>query len=148
MFIHTAMLDAYGGGLGVRDQGLIESALHRPLASYAGSSVYRTPFGRAATLWWGLIKNHGFVDGNKRTSTMAALLWLDREGYELKVSDRDIVEVATAIANDQHTVETLGAWLQGRAQPARAHPEPEGGRGAATPRPPSEYEMPRERDRS
>lgn len=111
MLINVAMVDAYGGGIGVRDQAFIESALHRPLATYDGKEPYPTPFSRAATLWWGLIKNRGFVDANNRTATAAALRWLEREGYELNATDAELIEVATRIANDGATVESLARWV-------------------------------------
>ncbi|MBO0690824.1 MAG: type II toxin-antitoxin system death-on-curing family toxin [Candidatus Dormibacteraeota bacterium] len=125
LLIHTAMVDSYGGGVGVRDHGLIESALHRPVTSFGGQMMFPTPFLRAATLWWGLIKNHGFVDANKRTSSVAALRWLDREGYALQVSDDDLVRTALAVANGEHSVESLAGWIAGRAESlARTPPSP------------------------
>lgn len=118
MFIHTVMRDRYGGGIGVRDQGLIESAIARPLAGFQGDALYRTPFLRAAVLWVGLIRNHGFVDANKRTSTMAMQLWLDREGFELDAPGSELVETAVAIANKKVDVEEVAAWLETHSQPA------------------------------
>ncbi len=117
MAIHVAMVQKYGStGLGVRDQALIESALHRPLATFDGELLHRTPFARTAALWLGLLKNHGFVDGNKRTSSLAAMIWLRREGYELRASDQEVAEAAVAIANDRHTIESLATWIEIRAE--------------------------------
>lgn len=118
MFMHTVMRDRYGGGIGVRDQGLIESALARPLAGFQGEAVYRTPFLRAAVLWVGLIRNHGFVDANKRTSTMAMQLWLEREGFELNAPGSELVDTAVAIANKKVEMEEVAAWLEAHSAPA------------------------------
>jgi death-on-curing protein len=117
LFIHTVMMDRYGGGIGVRDHGLIESALNRPLSGFGGQRQYRTPFERAAVLWLGLIKNHGFVDGNKRTATMAMQRWLDREGFVLEVVDESLVTQAVAIANDRVSLDELAVWLESHSRP-------------------------------
>ena len=117
MFIHTVMIDRYGGHIGVRDHGLIESALARPLASFEGRDLYPGPFLRAAVLWLGLIKNHGFVDANKRTSTMATQRWLHREGFDLLVETADLVEMAVRIANSGIEIEELTRWLEDHARP-------------------------------
>ena len=116
MFIHTVMIDRYGGHIGVRDAGLIDSVLAGPLASF-GRVLYPNPFLRAAVLWHGLIKNHGFVDAKKRTSTMAMQRWLHREGFDLFVPQSDLVVMAVRIANSGITVEELANWLEDNAQP-------------------------------
>ena len=118
LFMHTVMVDRYGGGIGVRDHGLVESALHRPLSAFGGRLQYRTPFHRAAVLWLGLVKNHGFVDANERTATMAMQLWLEREGFVLDARDEELVAQAVAVADDQTSVEGLAAWLESRAKAA------------------------------
>jgi death on curing protein len=118
LFMHTVMVDRYGGGIGVRDHGLVESALHRPLSALGGRLQYRTPFQRAAVLWLGLVKNHGFVDANKRTATMAMQLWLEREGFVLDIRDEELVAQAVAVADDQISLEVLAAWLEWRAKAA------------------------------
>jgi death on curing protein len=117
MFIHTVIIDRYGGHIGVRDNSLIESALVRPLASFEGRDLYPGPFLRAAVLWHGLIKNHGFVDANKRTSTMAMQRWLYREGFDLFVEYADLVELAVRIANSGIGIEEIATWLEDHAQP-------------------------------
>ncbi len=117
MFIQTVMIDRHGGHIGVRDNGLIESALARPLASFEGRDLYPDPFLRSAVLWLGLIKNHGFVDANKRTSTMAMQRWLYREGFDLIVAHADLVEMAVRIANSGIGIEELATWLEDHARP-------------------------------
>ncbi|TME18719.1 MAG: type II toxin-antitoxin system death-on-curing family toxin [Chloroflexi bacterium] len=89
--------------------------MHRWQAS--GANLYPNPFLRAAVLWHGLIKNHGFVDAKKRTSTMAMQRWLHREGFDLFVPHSDLVVMAVRIANSGITVEELANWLEDNAQP-------------------------------
>lgn len=119
LFIHTVMVNEMGGatGLGVRDHGAIESALHRPLGSFGGELQHKTPQSRVATLWWGLIKNHGFVDANKRTASVIANRWLDREGYWLRMTQAELVQTAVDIAQNRMGVEELTDWIGERMQP-------------------------------
>lgn len=130
MFIHTVQRDRYGGGIGIRDQGLIESALARPLAAFGGKELYTTPYLRAAALWHGLIRNHGFVDANKRTATMAMQWWLFREGYELEATDADLVAAAKDIANKRLALEGAAAWIEqhSHAIPPESGESPPSGR--------------------
>ncbi len=116
MFLHVIQRNRHGGDIGLRDQGLIESALARPLASFEGHALYTTPFLRAGVLWHGLIKNHGFVDANKRTATLATEHWLDREGYWLRATDEEVIAVAVGIADGGRTVEEVAAWLEAHAE--------------------------------
>ena len=68
VWMHTVAVEEFGGSSGIRDRGLLESALARPLASFGGRNLYDTPFKRAAVLAESLAPYHGFVDGNKRTA--------------------------------------------------------------------------------
>lgn len=117
MFIHTVMVEDYGAtAFGVRDQRLVESALHRPLATFEGRWFFADAFARTAALWVGLIKNHGFVvDANKRTATAAAIRWLDREGYWLRVTTAELVAMAVGVANDQCDIAAVASWLEERS---------------------------------
>ena len=111
------MVDRHGGGIGLRDQGLIESALNRPLSAFGGQLQYGTPFHRAAVLWLELVKNHGFVDANKRTATMAMQRWLDREGFFLEAPDEDLTSLVVAIADERASTEELAGWLESHSRP-------------------------------
>lgn len=117
MTAHVRLIREYGGGIGVRDAGLIESALHRPLASFEGQPLYRTPFERAAILWLGLIRNYGFVDANKRTATAAMARWLLTEGFRLRAAHDELVDMAVAIANKQCELGDVAKWLESNAVP-------------------------------
>jgi death-on-curing protein len=118
MTAHIRLIKEYGGGIGVRDIGLIESALHRPLASFERHLQYQTPFQRAGVLWSGLIRNHGFVDANKRTATAAMARWLLAEGYRLRSGQAELVEMAVAIANKQYELDQIAAWIREHVTPS------------------------------
>jgi death-on-curing protein len=117
MTAHVRLVREFGGGIGVRDTGLIESALSRPLATYEGALLHRTPFERAAVLWLGLIRNHGFVDANKRTATAAMARWLVTEGFRLRSGQDELVEMAVAIADKRVELAEATAWLEAHSEP-------------------------------
>ena len=112
MTAHVRLVRDFGGSIGVRDVGLIDSARLRPLTSFGGELVYKTPFKRAGVLWLGLIRNHGFVDGNKRTATAAMARWLQFEGYRLRSGQDEVVEMAVAIAERHLEVDEVADWLE------------------------------------
>jgi death on curing protein len=120
MTAHVRLLTQFGGHIGVRDVGLVESALNRPLAGFGGQAVYETPFKRAAILWIGLIRNHGFVDANKRTATAAMARWLQLEGFKLRSGQDELVEMAVAIAQKTVELDDVAGWLQSYSQPLQA----------------------------
>jgi death-on-curing protein len=107
--VHDEQLAEHGGEPGVRDQGLLESALARPRQSFA----YATPSleGLAASLAYGLSRNHPFIDGNKRTSLVAAELFLHLNGRELVASDEECVVTFLKLAAGELSAEALSDWI-------------------------------------
>lgn len=105
-------ISLYGGAEGVRDRGILESALARPHSGYGGHRPFATPFHRAAALWVALSMNHGFVDGNKRTAVMAAAFQLRQEGFRVSVPDEELVAAALQVVDHRMDVAELGAWLE------------------------------------
>jgi death-on-curing protein len=114
--MHTVAVTEFGGSQGIRDRGLLESALARPLASFAGRDLYDTPFKRAAALAESLVLNHGFVDGNKRTAMYAMAAWLEREGYVIEAERGGLRDLALAIAAHELSMDQIAAWLEQRSQ--------------------------------
>jgi len=116
VWMHTVAVEEFGGTTGVRDRGLLESALTRPLASFGGRNLYDTPFKRAASLAESLVLNHGFVDGNKRTAMYAMAAWLEREGYAIEAERGGLRDLALAIASHELSPEQIAAWLEQRSK--------------------------------
>jgi death on curing protein len=108
--IHDEQLAEHGGGAGLRDQGLLESALARPvnLAAYEKSDAAAL----AASYAVGLAKNHPFVDGNKRTAFVALELFLALNEFELMGSDVDCVITMLAVAAGEIDEATLAEWIR------------------------------------
>jgi death-on-curing protein len=116
VWMHTVAVGEFGGSNGIRDRGLLESALARPLASFGGKNLYDTPFKRTAALAESLVLNHGFVDGNKRTAMYAMAAWLEREGYVIEAERGALRDLPLAIASHELGVEQIAAWLEQRSK--------------------------------
>ncbi|MEA2663309.1 MAG: death on curing protein [Candidatus Eremiobacteraeota bacterium] len=114
--IHEAQIDEHGGGLGVRDLGLLESALARPrnVEAYAERDD-DVPL-LAALHAIALVRNHPFVDGNKRVGLVLLDLFLDLNGYELSASDADCAAVMWCLASGATKDDDFIAWVRDHAQ--------------------------------
>lgn len=110
--IHDAMIESYGGSFGIRDLGLIQSALARPQASFAGEDLYPTILDKAAALFHSLMFNHAFADGNKRTTVTATARFLYINGYELDVDQKELVSFPLKVENQHLDIEEIAKWLK------------------------------------
>jgi death-on-curing protein len=112
--LHDEQLAEHGGASGVRDEGLLESALSRPqnLFHYGAPSLAEL----AACYAFGLVRNHPFVDGNKRASLVATELFLDLNGYALTATDEEVVLKWLALAAGDCDEPQLADWLGARLQ--------------------------------
>lgn len=111
--VHDEQLAEHGGPSGLRDAGLLESALARPqqIATYGQPDVAAL----AAAYGFGLARNHPFVDGNKRTAFIAIELFLALNGHELQASDLDCFTTMLALAADELSEEALAGWIRAHA---------------------------------
>jgi death-on-curing protein len=112
--VHEEQLAEHGGAPGLRDAGLLESALVRPqhLAAYGSPDAADL----AAAYGWGLARNHPFVDGNKRTAFVAALLSLRLNGLDLVADDGDCVLTMLAVAAGELAERAFATWLREHVQ--------------------------------
>ncbi len=108
--VHEMLLAEFGGLCGIRDEGLFESALARPQQVVAYGSP--TLFELASAYVAGLIRNHPFVDGNKRIGFMAAITFLETNGLTFHATEADAVVRTLALAARQLTEEDYAAWLK------------------------------------
>ena len=116
--VHEEQLAEHGGGSGVRDQGLFDSALNRPLnlAAYGDPDVAAL----AAVYGFGLARNHAFVDGNKRTAFVAVELFLALNGWRLTADDAACVLTMLALAAGDLREDEFAQWLREHIQPRQA----------------------------
>lgn len=112
LFIHDRMVKLFGGSHGVRDLGLVESAVARPQSSFGGEDLYPDIFSKAAALLQSLLKNHPFVDGNKRTAISSAGIFLKKNGWKLKNKHKEEVEFAVKVDNQNLSLEEIASWLE------------------------------------
>jgi death-on-curing protein len=126
--IHDRQLAEHGGSAGVRDEGLLESALARPQQLYAYGDPAPDLADLAAALAYGLARNHPFVDGNKRTAAVACETFLDLNGATLEADDLELYPRYLALAEGKLSERDFAAWL-------RLHTRARGRGRAREPRP-------------
>lgn len=112
LFIHDQLVKRFGGSMGVRDLGLLESALARPQATFDGKDLYPDIFDKAASLMHSLLKNHPFIDGNKRTALASAGIFFKLNGYNLENKHKDELQFALNVENESITLEEIALWLK------------------------------------
>lgn len=114
--LYARQVELFGGSFGVRDEGLVESALYRPRMRF-GYAPQSDLFDLAAAYMVGLIKNHGFVDGNKRVGLAAALAFLGVNGWRVVASPDDLLSLVLSVATSETDEATAAAWIRAHAQP-------------------------------
>lgn len=112
IMLHEMLIAESGGSPEIRDEGLLDSAINAPFQSFGGSELYPTLLEKAARLGFGLIKNHPFVDGNKRIGTHTMLVFLELNHQELKYTDEELIELILGIAASKYDEKHLLLWLQ------------------------------------
>ena len=113
---HDEVIARTGGASGVRDAGLLESALMRPQNRWAYEGVDRI-IDLAATYAVALAKNHPFIDGNKRAAFVGMAIFLMRNGFVLTASNPDATATMIAVASGQMDEDALAAWLRANTEP-------------------------------
>jgi len=108
--MHARQLAEHGGGVGIRDEGLLESALQRP----ENKTLYGEPdiAELAAAYAYGIARNHPFIDGNKRTALVASRAFLLYNGYQITASKEDRLNTILALASGNLTEDELAAWFR------------------------------------
>lgn len=110
--IHDNMISLYGGSYGIRDVGLIESALSRPKATFGGEDLYTSIFNKAAALFHSLMFNHAFIDGNKRTTMAVAARFLAINKVALNASEQEFVAFPIQVEKQHLEVEEIANWFE------------------------------------
>ncbi len=116
LFLHARLVDETGGSHGVRDLKMLLSALGRPGASYETRDLYTNIYTKAAALMDSLIRNHPFLDGNKRTGIAAAAMFLRMNGYQLEATNTELEEFTLGVAQSKHCIEDKAGWFQMHTQ--------------------------------
>jgi death-on-curing protein len=112
--LHERLLAQSGGGAGLRDLGLLESALAQPRATFGGADLHPTIVDKAAALGFALVANHPFVDGNKRIGHAAMEVFLVLNGFEIDATVDDQEQTILAVASGMMDRDGLSLWLKTR----------------------------------
>ena len=111
LLLHQIMAEATGGSVGVRDEGLLDSALEGAFAGFGGREFYPTKEEKGARLGYTLISNHAFVDGNKRIGVYVMLSFLEMNGIRLQCTDDELVDIGLSVASGKKKYEELLQWV-------------------------------------
>ena len=115
--VHHDQIELYGGSTGVRDMGLLDSAVKAPAATAFGEMLHKNVFELAAAYLYYLVKNHAFIDGNKRVGLASALLFLDLNGIDINVDSETLSAMVLAVATDQLDKAGVADFFRLTAQP-------------------------------
>lgn len=111
LMLYPELIKMTGGSDGIRDIGLLESALETPFQSYGGEELYPSIQAKAAGLCYGLVKNHAMVDGNKRIGVHVMLVFLSVNGYEVAYTQKELSDLILDVAADKKQYEDILQWL-------------------------------------
>ena len=114
LLMHRWIYDYYGGSRGIKDDGLLDSALKAPFQTYDGQELYPTVVRKIVRLGYGLITNHPFVDGNKRIGALALLTLLELNGYSIEATDQELTDIIMGVAAGQRSEDDLNEWVINR----------------------------------
>ncbi len=112
LLLHSALIADSGGLDGIRDEGLLDSAINAPFQTFDGQQLYPTVLEKATRLGFGLIKNHPFLDGNKRIGTHVMLVFLEINNITLFYEDNELISVILAVASGELDADDLLKWIQ------------------------------------
>ena len=109
--LHQLMAEATGGSAGVRDEGLLDSAIENAFATFGGDELYPSKEEKAASLAYSLISDHAFVDGNKRIGVYVMLSFLELNGIRIEASDDDVIKLGLGTADGSMKRDEILAWI-------------------------------------
>lgn len=111
MMLHHELILETGGSDGLRDEGLLDSALNAPFQSFDGTDTFPSVQQKGARLGFGLIRNHAFIDGNKRIGTHAMLIFLSLNGIELDYTQNELSDMVLKVASGDLSFDDMVQWI-------------------------------------
>jgi death-on-curing protein len=112
LLLHQLLAEATGGGVGLRDEALLDSALEAAFAGFGDREFYPSKEEKGARLGYALISNHAFLDGNKRIGIYVMLCFLEMNGIRILCSDEELVSVGLSVADGSMKYEELLQWVK------------------------------------
>ncbi len=116
VLIHMQIIDVSGGSHGVRDRGRLDSVVAVQTQEVFGRALYGSLQEKAAAITRGIVADHPFVDGNKRTGIMTALVFLERNGLQTNIADKELEDFAVRVAVEHLSAADIAAWLEKHCQ--------------------------------
>ena len=110
--LHQLMAQATGGSVGIRDEGLLDSASESAFATFGGEELYPSKEEKAAKICFSLVSNHAFVDGNKRIGVYVMLSFLELNGIRIEASDADVIRLGLSVADGSMKYEEILEWIK------------------------------------
>ena len=110
--LHQLMAQATGGSVGVRDEGLLDSASESAFATFGGEELSPSKEEKAAKICFSLVSNHAFVDGNKRIGVYVMLSFLELNGIRIEASDADVIRLGLSVADGSMKYEEILEWIK------------------------------------
>lgn len=111
--IHDMLIQYAGGSYGILNFHLLDSALHRAQSTFSGEKLYKDIFEEAAAILQSIVKNHPFVDGNKRTAFIVALRFLSINSYNITIPNDEVVKFLVEVDIKNHSLAVISQWLKG-----------------------------------
>ena len=112
LLLHKLIAEETGGSAGVRDYGLLESALESAYQTFDGKELFPSKEEKAAKLGFSLISNHAFVDGNKRIGTYVMLAFLEMNGVHISPTDKEVIDLGLSVASGKAKYEDVLGWIK------------------------------------
>jgi len=116
LLIQADQVNLYGGACGVRDMGLLDSAVANPQAAFGGEFIHADIFEMAAAYVFHIVQNHPFLDGNKRTGLAAALVFLDTNGIQIEAPKGSLYDLTIAVATGQAGKAEIAEFFRSRTE--------------------------------
>ena len=110
--LHQLLAEATGGSIGVRDEGLLDSALESAFSGFGDQEFYPSKEEKGARLGYALISNHAFVDGNKRIGMYIMLAFLEMNGIRIQCTDDELVHIGLSVADGSMKYDELLQWVR------------------------------------
>ncbi|MGN1432846.1 MAG: type II toxin-antitoxin system death-on-curing family toxin [Ruminococcus sp.] len=111
LLMHKQLIDETGGLDGVRDEALLDSAINAPFHKFDGKDLFPTVQQKAARLCFGIIKNHAFIDGNKRIGTHTMLVFLALNGIEIDYTQKELYQIILDLSSGKLELDSLTHWI-------------------------------------
>lgn len=114
LFIHSKLIDDFGGSDGIRDEGMLDSAINTPLQTFDSTDLYPTDTDKIARLSFGLVMDHPFIDGNKRIAAKVLDMGLDMNGIFLKATNEEMIDEFLGLAAGKTDYSGFLSWVNSK----------------------------------